>query len=112
VFKVSWTCNFASETRAYASPAQREFDFSSVIKLWEAMWAAELRSDDDDDDDEQRGGVRTDRQRVGLTDHLHLFVVLAILQQHRDPLLSYLYNFDEILLVSRAGMLRSPSRRR
>ena len=109
VFKVSCTCNRASEIRANASPAQREFDFSSVIKLWEAMWAAELHSDDDDE--EQRAGVRTDRQRVGLTDHLHLFVVLAILQQHRDPLLSYLYNFDEILLVSRAGMLSSPSRR-
>ncbi|PWN45168.1 RabGAP/TBC [Ceraceosorus guamensis] len=73
---------------------KREFDFGDILKLWEALWAAEL----DDASPSDKDTIDEQPASPSLSNDLHLFVVLAILQQHRDPLLTYLYNFDEILL--------------
>ena len=51
---------------------KREFPFADTLKLWEFCWASEVAG-------------------------MPLFVALAILEIHRDVLLRYLENFDEIL---------------
>ncbi|RCH82125.1 GTPase activating protein, partial [Rhizopus stolonifer] len=52
---------------------KREFTWKDMLVLWEVLW--------------------TDY----LTDKFHLFVALSILDQHRDVMMEYLKNFDEIL---------------
>ncbi|ORY28020.1 rab-GTPase-TBC domain-containing protein [Naematelia encephala] len=52
---------------------KREFKFEDVIRLWEVLWTNYY------------------------SDHFVLFVALAILQSHRDVLLRYLTEFDEVL---------------
>ncbi|KZV64344.1 GTPase-activating protein gyp7 [Peniophora sp. CONT] len=52
---------------------KREFPFEDVLRLWEVLW--------------------TDRYSV----HFVLFVALAVLESHRDVILRYLVEFDEIL---------------
>lgn len=55
---------------------KREFPWADVLRLWESLW----------------------------TDHLsanfHLFVALAILEKHRDPMMTHLQAFDEVLKYS------------
>ncbi|KAI8364289.1 putative GTPase activating protein [Choanephora cucurbitarum] len=52
---------------------KREFVWKDMMTLWEVLW--------------------TDY----LTDQFHLFIALAILDQHRDVMMDYLKTFDEIL---------------
>ncbi|KAI8079327.1 rab-GTPase-TBC domain-containing protein [Thamnidium elegans] len=52
---------------------KREFPWDDMLTLWEVLW--------------------TDY----LTDKFHIFVALSILDQHRDVIMEYLKNFDEIL---------------
>ncbi|CAO3618918.1 unnamed protein product [Cunninghamella echinulata] len=52
---------------------KREFSWNDTLTLWEVFWTNYL------------------------THQFHLFVALAILDQHRDVMIDYLKNFDEIL---------------
>ncbi|WVR08757.1 hypothetical protein IAU60_005815 [Kwoniella sp. DSM 27419] len=52
---------------------KREFKFESVIKLWEVLWTNFY------------------------SDQFVLFVALGVLQSHRDVLIRYLTEFDEVL---------------
>ncbi|KAI8375186.1 rab-GTPase-TBC domain-containing protein [Blakeslea trispora] len=52
---------------------KREFPWKDMLMLWEVLW--------------------TDY----LTPQFHLFIALSILDQHRDAMMDYLKNFDEIL---------------
>jgi Rab-GTPase-TBC domain len=54
---------------------KREFPFEDVLRLWEVLW--------------------TDYYMNGMV----LFVALAVLESHRDVMLRYLVEFDEILKV-------------
>ena len=54
---------------------KREFQFEDVLRLWEVLW--------------------TDYYTNGMV----LFVALAVLESHRDVILRYLVEFDEILKV-------------
>jgi len=54
---------------------KREFSFEDVLRLWEFLW--------------------TDYYTNGMV----LFVALAVLESHRDVILRYLVEFDEILKV-------------
>ena len=55
---------------------KREFPFEDVLRLWEVLW--------------------TDYYTNGMV----LFVALAVLESHRDVILRYLVEFDEILKVT------------
>ena len=55
---------------------KREFPFEDVLRLWEVLW--------------------TDYYTNGMV----LFVALAVLESHRDVILRYLVEFDEILKVA------------
>ena len=55
---------------------KREFPFEDVLRLWEVLW--------------------TDYYTNGMV----LFVALAVLESHRDVVLRYLVEFDEILKVT------------
>lgn len=59
---------------------KREFPWTDILRLWEAQW--------------------TDYK----TSSFHLFVALAILEKHRDVILTHLQHFDEVL---KYGMLQS-----
>ncbi|KAG0144875.1 hypothetical protein CROQUDRAFT_46662 [Cronartium quercuum f. sp. fusiforme G11] len=52
---------------------KREFAFKDVMKVWEAMWTDVCGS------------------------HTDLFIALAILEKHREPMIRYLREFDETL---------------
>lgn len=52
---------------------KREFPWTDILRLWEAQW--------------------TDY----LTSSFHLFVALAILEKHRDVIMTHLQHFDEVL---------------
>ncbi|KAB5592613.1 GTPase-activating protein GYP7 [Ceratobasidium theobromae] len=52
---------------------KREFPFDDVLRLWEVLWTNYY------------------------TKHFVLFVVLAVLESHRDVIIRYLIEFDEIL---------------
>ena len=52
---------------------KREFKFDDVIRLWDALWTNYY------------------------SDHFVLFIALAILQSHRDVIMRYLTEFDEVL---------------
>lgn len=52
---------------------KREFEFHDVLKVWEALW--------------------TDM----CGPHSDLFLALAVLQTHREPIIRYLQEFDEVL---------------
>jgi TBC1 domain family member 15 len=54
---------------------KREFPFEDVLRLWEVLW--------------------TDYYTNGMV----LFVALAVLESHREVMLRYLVEFDEILKV-------------
>lgn len=58
---------------------KREFPWMDILRLWEAQW--------------------TDYK----TSSFHLFVALAILEKHRDVILTHLQHFDEVL---KYGMLQ------
>ncbi|KAL1955825.1 hypothetical protein VTO42DRAFT_8064 [Malbranchea cinnamomea] len=52
---------------------KREFEWVDVLRLWESLWTDYLSS------------------------NFHLFVALAILEKHRDVIMTHLKHFDEIL---------------
>lgn len=52
---------------------KREFEWSDVLRLWEGLWADYLSS------------------------QFHLFIAVAILEKHRDVMMSHLKHFDEVL---------------
>lgn len=52
---------------------KREFDWSDILRLWEALW--------------------TDF----LSNQYHIFIAMAILEKHRDVLMEHLKHFDEVL---------------
>lgn len=59
---------------------KREFEWVDVLRLWEALW--------------------TDY----LTSGFHLFVALAILERHRDVIMTHLKAFDEVLKYSESSL--------
>jgi len=61
---------------------KREFPFEDVLRLWEVLW--------------------TDYYTNGMV----LFVALAVLESHRDVILRYLVEFDEILKVRALSLPR------
>lgn len=63
---------------------KREFPFEDVLRLWEILW--------------------TDYYTNGMV----LFVALAVLESHRDVILRYLVEFDEILKVRILHIRRLP----
>ena len=52
---------------------KREFDWMDILHLWEVLWTDYLSSS------------------------FHLFVALAILEKHRDVIMTHLLHFDEVL---------------
>ena len=74
LFSVSLTKNFSSSWILISF--KREFPFEDVLRLWEVLW--------------------TDYYTNGMV----LFVALAVLESHRDVILRYLVEFDEILKVT------------
>lgn len=52
---------------------KREFEWMDVLRLWETLWTDYLSSS------------------------FHLFVALAILEKHRDVIMTHLQHFDEVL---------------
>ncbi|MBW0476358.1 hypothetical protein O181_016073 [Austropuccinia psidii MF-1] len=52
---------------------KREFEFQDVLKVWEALWTDVCGP------------------------HSDIFLALAILESHREPLIRYLQEFDEVL---------------
>ncbi|KAI9728709.1 MAG: GTPase activating protein [Chrysothrix sp. TS-e1954] len=52
---------------------KREFEWHDVLSLWERLW--------------------TDLQ----SSNFHLFIAMAILEKHRDPIMNHLEHFDEVL---------------
>ncbi|KAL2162691.1 hypothetical protein VTH06DRAFT_6527 [Thermothelomyces fergusii] len=52
---------------------KREFDWPDVLRLWEVLWTDYLSSS------------------------FHLFVALAVLEKHRDVIMTHLEHFDEVL---------------
>ena len=52
---------------------KREFEWIDVLRLWESLWTDYLSSS------------------------FHLFVALAILEKHRDVVMTHLKHFDEVL---------------
>lgn len=62
---------------------KREFPWDDILRLWEAQW--------------------TDY----LTSSFHLFVALAILEKHRDIIMTHLQHFDEVLKYGTLGRPRS-----
>ncbi|KAI7892033.1 GTPase activating protein [Mucor mucedo] len=72
-FQRTDSCNFFFCFRWLLVWFKREFPWKDMLTLWEVLW--------------------TDY----LTDQFHIFVALSILDQHRDVIIEYLKNFDEIL---------------
>lgn len=60
---------------------KREFPFDDVLRLWEVLWTDYYSND------------------------FVLFVALAVLESHRDMILRYLVEFDEILKVSTSAFV-------
>lgn len=60
---------------------KREFEWPDILRLWEALW--------------------TDYQ----SSQFHLFIALAILQKHRDVIMTHLKRFDEVLKYSKSLLL-------
>ena len=54
-------------------PFKREFEFEQLLRLWEALWSRHH------------------------SDHLHLFVCVAVLEQHRRSIMRDEMDFDGIL---------------
>lgn len=56
---------------------KREFEWSDILRLWEALWTDYFSSS------------------------FHLFIALAILEKHRDVIMDHLKHFDEVLKYSK-----------
>lgn len=52
---------------------KREFEWNDVLRLWESLWTDYLSS------------------------NFHIFIALAILEKHRDVIMTHLKHFDEVL---------------
>lgn len=59
---------------------KREFEWDDVLRLWEGLWTDYLSS------------------------NFHLFIALAILEKHRDIIMTHLQHFDEVLKYSKSGL--------
>lgn len=59
---------------------KREFPWMDILRLWEALWTDYLSA------------------------NFHLFIALAILEKHRDVIMTHLKHFDEVL---KYGMSKS-----
>lgn len=55
---------------------KREFEWVDCLRLWESLWTDYLSS------------------------NFHLFIALAILEKHRDVIITHLHHFDEVLKYS------------
>ena len=55
---------------------KREFQWTDILRLWETLWTNYLSS------------------------NFHLFIALAILEKHRDVIMTHLKHFDEVLKYS------------
>ena len=70
---------------------KREFAWLDVLRLWEVLWTDYLSSG------------------------FHLFVALAILEKHRDVIMTHLKHFDEVLKYGKsvsASAAEPPTHRR
>jgi hypothetical protein len=56
---------------------KREFEWNDVLRLWEALWTDFYSS------------------------NFHIFIALAILERHRDVIMTHLKHFDEVLKYSK-----------
>ncbi|KAL2371274.1 hypothetical protein RJ035_003232 [Blastomyces gilchristii] len=65
--------NFFFFFRMFLVWYKREFEWVDVLRLWEALWTDYLSS------------------------NFHLFIALAILENHRDVIMDHLKHFDEVL---------------
>lgn len=65
---------------------KREFPWMDILRLWEGLW--------------------TDYR----TSSFHLFIALAILEKHRDVIMTHLQHFDEVLKYSTCPILSSFSK--
>lgn len=80
---------------------KREFEYPGILELWEAIFCASFEDDDDTDQDESsRQSLSSSTPYKGISNHFQLFIAFAILEHHRDIILKYLSNFDELLQVS------------
>lgn len=84
---------------------KREFPFNDVLKLWECVWACEPEPEIQTTN-ELNSSISTSTissitsstsSPSGLTSQFQLFIALSILETHRDQVIRYLENFDEIL---------------
>lgn len=57
---------------------KREFEWMDVLRLWEGLWTDYLSA------------------------NFHLFIALAILEKHRDIIMTHLKHFDEVLKYSKS----------
>ena len=67
---------------------KREFAWDDVLRLWEALW--------------------TD----WCSGNFHLFIALAILEKHRDVIMTHLEHFDEVLKYSKCWVFPIVNTRR
>jgi hypothetical protein len=81
-FQRTDSCNFFFCFRWLLVWYKREFNWTDMLTLWEVLWTDYL-------------GTK-----------FHLFVALSILDQHREVIIEYLKNFDEILKVTVDSYLR------
>jgi hypothetical protein len=75
---------------------KREFNYPDILMLWEAIWVATLDEPVTDENSKSQSSLPFQ----GLSDYFQLFIALAILEHHRDVMIKYLHNFDELLQVS------------
>ncbi|EPQ28531.1 uncharacterized protein PFL1_03835 [Pseudozyma flocculosa PF-1] len=75
---------------------KREFSFDDTLKIWECFWSSSPPTAATAMSKATPAGAARE-EGWGLTQQLPLFIALAILEIHREVLLRYLENFDEIL---------------
>jgi TBC1 domain family member 15 len=66
---------------------KREFEWHDVLRLWEGLW--------------------TDYYSA----NFHIFVALAILERHRDVIMTHLKHFDEVLKYGECSIWKKSDRR-
>lgn len=75
---------------------KREFNYPDILILWEAIWVATTEGNDEAESDSTHSSLPFH----GLSNYFQLFVAFGILEHHRDVIIKYLHNFDELLQVS------------
>jgi hypothetical protein len=61
---------------------KREFEWNDVLRLWEGLWTDHYSS------------------------NFHIFIALAILEKHRDVIMTHLKHFDEVLKYGKSSAFR------